>query len=509
MDPHFNENGGYGEATPETSSMMAEDDLMQLSQHTAGSRKRKRDIEPDPAAMMEQEFIAYGDSLLDYFETCNDVPNMSPPIPPPGMPLDRPIEDQGNTALHWACSMGDVEVARDLINRGANPGIPNMHTGETPLVRAVLFTNNFDKRTFPKLLHLLQSTVLERDRHGSSVFHHIAELGRSRRKWSCARYYAEVLINKLLEGGATLVRSALIAQDQNHDTAVLCAVRNKCLKLAQFLLSHAPEAGDLPNLHGETANEIIRALSVQHHSLELPPSSPVQPGLDVFNSNLGDNDRNGQRVPQISNAAMTMRTRMNEVLARISSFHEAETKEKDLQMSETESTLADIEAQGHRIRQETYSLMAKAQDETQLPSLRASYAQGLHTHGSLLEQKDHATLQAEVLAQDKQTPNHLFQNSADGSFSQEEMQAAIPWARELYSQQKKRRRLVQETAQNMGDVGASERIGKLRMLVSLATNMPEDTLDDMSAELLESLDPSQTALENGPKTPPMQRAVVS
>ncbi|KAL9111798.1 MAG: hypothetical protein Q9227_003857 [Pyrenula ochraceoflavens] len=509
INTHYNENGSYEEVTPETSSMMADDELMHLSQHTIGSRKRKRDPEPDAASLMEQEFIAYGDSLLDYFETWGDGPKMSPPIPPEGMPLDRPIEDQGNTALHWACSMGDVEVARDLIQRGANPGVPNMLTGETPLIRAVLFTNNFDRRTFPRLLNLLQNTIIDRDNHGATVFHHIAELGRSRRKLNPARYYAEVLINKLLEGGTAMLHAALTLQDQNHDTAVLCAVRNKCLRLAQLLLTHVPEAGDMPNLNGDTANDIMRTMSSQHQSLEPPPSSPLAPGMDELSFKVDYDSKNAQKAVNMSNAAATMRNKMNEVLGRISSFHEAESKEKDLQLNEAQATLSDMEAQRHRIRQETYALMARAPNDNELHSLRASYSQKLRQHESLLEQKDHSALQAQVLAQDQQTPSHLFRDSNNDALSQEEMKAAIPWARELHSQQHKRRQLIQETAQNMGDVGASERIGKLRKLVSMATGIQEDNLDDMSAELLESLDPAHTPLENGPRTPPMQRAAVS
>lgn len=513
MNIHYNGNGNHEDATPESSSMVVDDDLMQLSQNTAGSRKRKRGLENHQATLLEQDWVAYGDSLLDYFETCNDIPSMSYPLPPPGMTLDRPIEDQGNTALHWACSMGDLNVARDLISRGANPAVMNVYTDETPLIRAVLFTNNYDKRTFPKLVDMLSNTILERDRHGSTVFHHIAELARSRRKWTCARYYCEVLINKLNENGTHMVRSALMAQDQNHDTAVLCAIRNKSFKLAQILLNHAPEAGDLPNLNGETANDIMRSLSSQHPSLEPPPSSPIQPGID---HSLGVNGAvmHTSRMETLRlDPAANMHTRVNEILGKFATIHESEIKEKDIQLDEAQQALADIEGQRHRVRQETYSLMARNQDDSQTQASRARYTEGLRGGESLLEQKYHAMLQSEVLAHDKKTPNQSFRKNNPSPLSQEEMKAAVPWIKELHRNQRKRQRLVREIGQSMADVGASERIGKHRRLVSLATQLKEDDLDAMSGELLDSLDPTQTPVvalkDNLPRTPTFSRAVVA
>lgn len=493
--------------------MIADDDLMQLSQNTGDSRKRKRGLENHQASLLEQEWVEYGDSLLDYFETCNDIPNVRCPPPPAGMSLDRPIEDQGNTALHWACSMGDLNVARDLISRNANPAVLNVYTDETPLIRAVLFTNNFDKRTFPKLVNMLSNTILERDRHGSTVFHHIAELARSRRKWTCARYYCEVLINKLSESGTHMVRSALMAQDQNHDTAVLCAVRNKCFKLAQILLNHAPEAGDLANLSGETANDVMRTLSSQHPTLEPVPSSPIQPGPDISSGVNGISASASRTETSRSETAATVRSRLNDILEKLSTIHESEIKEKDIQLDEAQQAVADVEGQRHRIRQETYALMARNQDESQVQASRSRYAGGLRESESLLEQKYHNLLQSEVLTHDKQTPSQSFRNQNARPLSPEEMKAAVPWIKQLYRNQQKRQRLVQDIGQNMANVGASERIGKHRRLVSLATQLKEDDLDAMSGELLDSLDPTHTPVaalrDSMPRTPPFSRAIVA
>ena len=137
----------------QTSASFLDDDFLPPSQTSTGSRKRKREQEEHVISAAELEHTIYGDELLDYFVTAGDDPqasNILPPTPPPRFDVDRPIDSHGNNALHWACAMGDVRVTRDLLERGANPAAQNAGSRETPLIRAVLFTNNYDKRTFPQ-----------------------------------------------------------------------------------------------------------------------------------------------------------------------------------------------------------------------------------------------------------------------------------------------------------------------------------------------------------------------
>src|SRR5271170_7997050 len=225
------EDESIEDPTPESASFLGDDDFVPLSQNSTSSRKRKRDVENAAFSAAELEHTIYGDELLDYFVTSGDdhgPSNVLPPIPPQNFDVNKAIDSQGNNALHWACAMGDIQVTKDLLNRGANPAAQNEGSGETPLIRAVLFTNNFDKQTFPKIVSALSGTIVERDWHGATVFHHIAETARSRSKWRCARYYCEVLIDKMSEMGSNYVQALLTSTDKNHDTAVLCAVRNGC-----------------------------------------------------------------------------------------------------------------------------------------------------------------------------------------------------------------------------------------------------------------------------------------
>lgn len=484
------------DATPE--SFLNDEGYLPMSQTSNASRKRKREIEPEPDSDLAHTL--YGDELLDYFVAAGDDSHSSllAPQPPDSFDVDRPIDTQGNNALHWACAMGDVSVTRDLLSRGANAAAQNHGSAETPLIRAVLFTNNYDKKTFPRIVDLLAHTIVERDAYGATVFHHIAETGRSRGKWSCARYYSEVLINKMQDMGSSYVHALLTSVDASHDTAALCAIRNGCVKVATFLLNHCPEAGDIHNLKGETANEHLRSLREKRESLEQPPSSP--PG---GHGSLGRKSRRKSNAPirnPVSRAASSMYESANNLFEsqrdRLADLFDTEAKEKDATIADAKATLADFEGQRSKVRQDTFSLLTnpvatEQEDSPRVVTLRSDEQNARAQTESLIERREHARLQAEVRAADEQTPASLFRANdhanGSGELTLEELQALAPWAMELARQQAHRRHLVREVAALMGDANTGEKIGKHRKLVAIATGMKEDELDGMAGELLESL----------------------
>ncbi|KAI5296438.1 hypothetical protein KEM52_002551 [Ascosphaera acerosa] len=235
----------------------AHDGNMQPMQHTQPGPINATDA----AGLDERErnHIIYSDQLLDYFMRVGDAAysNILPPLPPPTFEVDRPVDDKGNTALHWACAMGDVGLVEDLIRRGANVAA-RTHMDETPLVRAVLFTNNFEKHTMPVLVDVLAETLTLRDWFGATVFTHLAATTQSRGKWRSARYYAYVLLEKMRRVlSPAELRQTLAAVDMDGNTAALKAARNGCTRLAKMLLSYAPEAWTIRNKAGECAQDVI------------------------------------------------------------------------------------------------------------------------------------------------------------------------------------------------------------------------------------------------------------
>ncbi|TXT09342.1 uncharacterized protein COLE_03276 [Cutaneotrichosporon oleaginosum] len=112
----------------------------------------------------------------------------------PDWDIDMVIDEQGHTALHWACSLGRMGVIKQLIELGADIHRGN-YAGETPLIRSVLTTNLADAGTFGELLteHLGES-VRTLDHAYCSVIHHIAfSSGLKGRQPAARGYMAEVL----------------------------------------------------------------------------------------------------------------------------------------------------------------------------------------------------------------------------------------------------------------------------------------------------------------------------
>ena len=198
----------------------------------------------------------------------------------------------------------------------------------------------------------------------------------------------------------------------------------------------------------------------------------------------------------------TVASAFQEQSDKLANMYDAEMKEKEASIAEAKQALSDFEAQRHKIRQESYALMAQIEDENKVQVLRQEYESCLRGTESFLEQKEHSGLQREILQQDQQAPSRAFRSANSIPLSHDEMRSALPWAIELFRQQDSRRQQVREIARLMGDAGTSEKVGTHRKLVAIATGLKEDELDSMSGELLESLEATQGGATANAHTPP-------
>ena len=139
------------DVTVASASFIAEDDRYDASQNT-GHRKRKR--EEDAQHARDQAHLSYTDELLDYFMTSGHANPVPRPEPPLNFHADWTIDQEQHTALHWAAAMGDIDVIKQLKTFGANLSAKNVR-GETPLMRAVLFTNCKDKQSMPMVINCI------------------------------------------------------------------------------------------------------------------------------------------------------------------------------------------------------------------------------------------------------------------------------------------------------------------------------------------------------------------
>ncbi|KAF8927085.1 hypothetical protein BGZ58_010644 [Dissophora ornata] len=167
----------------------------------------------------------YADTLLDYFISDSETLPKILTEPPADMDSNIVIDDEGHTALHWAAAMAKVDVVRVMVQNGADTYRVNTD-GQTALMRSVLFSNNFDHKTFATLLELLQKTIFTIDKDDQTVFHHVVSTAGQRGKIHAARYYLECLLDKLAQHPSELA-SIINVQDHVGDTALTIAARLK------------------------------------------------------------------------------------------------------------------------------------------------------------------------------------------------------------------------------------------------------------------------------------------
>lgn len=165
---------------------------------------------------------------------------------PTNFNIDLVIDEQGNTALHWAAALARTTIVQLLVSKGANPACVN-YAGETPLMRSVMVTNSFDNNSFPTLLAALGGTVNAIDHIRQTVLHHAAKTAGIHGRTSAAVYY----VNHLLH---LQPLSILDWQDHRGDTALNIAAQLECPELVD-MLARAGAKKDVENNVGLTAED--------------------------------------------------------------------------------------------------------------------------------------------------------------------------------------------------------------------------------------------------------------
>lgn len=231
----------------------------------------------------------YAEIILDYF--ISETTTVPPLLvnPPPDFDPNMSIDEDDHTALHWACAMGRIRVVKLLLTAGADMFRVNSN-GQTALMRAAMFSNNYDLRKFPELFELLHRSILNIDRNDRTVFHHVVDLALSRGKPHASRYYLETMIHRLAEYGEQLA-DILNFQDDEGETALTMAARARSKRLVKLLLEHGADP-KIRNREGKNAEDYI----VEDERFRASPARAAGSAYASNTTNVPHSSEAGQRA---------------------------------------------------------------------------------------------------------------------------------------------------------------------------------------------------------------------
>ncbi|KAJ3880619.1 transcription factor [Lentinula edodes] len=333
------------------------------SLNTVGSSRQRRKSIDDRYNEYEDEIPdggindarAYGDQILEYFiSDTNQVPAIliNPPIDfDPNMAID----DDGHTSLHWACAMGRLRIVKLLLTAGADIFKVNK-AGQTPLMRSVMFANNYDVRKFPELYELLHRSTLNIDNYNRTVFHHVVDVAMSKGKTHAARYYMETILTRLAEYPKELA-DVINFQDEDGETALTMAARCRSKRLVKLLIDHGADPKIVNNDGKSTEDYILederfrsspvppsRAMTMSFRNAQvafLPPNAPP---------NYSFGPSNGDRPPlHHSVAGQRASTRcvndMTSMLDSLAASFDQELRDKERDTTQAHALLSNIQGE--------------------------------------------------------------------------------------------------------------------------------------------------------------------
>lgn len=190
--------------------------------------------------------------------------------PTPDFDINDAIDDEGHTTLHWAASIGDLNLVLLVLSKGANPLVVSNY-GMNPLSKCITFNNCYDLANFQNVLNALEACLIHTDINGRTPLHYVCQFSKVRSKLTSLLHYTERMFKKIItiaghrtNNGLDLFHNVLNHQDINGDTCLHLAARSACPEIYQYFLRHGAR-DDLSNSIGELAKQLILRVVPRAH----------------------------------------------------------------------------------------------------------------------------------------------------------------------------------------------------------------------------------------------------
>ncbi|CAE6475136.1 unnamed protein product [Rhizoctonia solani] len=233
--------------------------------------------------------------------------------PPDEADINLPLDEHGNTPLHWAASLARISHVEALLAAGADVQRGNaagetalMRTvltllaagadvqrgnaaGETALMRTVLSVSSTSDNAISSILPLLAPSLRTLDSSHRSVLHHVAEVAGVKGRAASARMYMEAILEWVARNQGGEFKTFVDLQDENGDTALCVAARVGNRALVRMLVDVGADRGIANKLGLRPGDFGVEGQNLQVGSMEevlsalrSRPSVPVQRSQDII-----------------------------------------------------------------------------------------------------------------------------------------------------------------------------------------------------------------------------------
>ncbi|KAG7740722.1 hypothetical protein KL923_001363 [Ogataea haglerorum] len=195
---------------------------------------------PEHHELENEEFDYYTEKLLSFFGNDDEpIPDFIL-NPPRDFDINKAIDDEGHTPLHWASALASHPVIQVLIEKNANPLILN-GAGMNSLSKLIHFTNSYDLKNFGIILQLLRQCLIVPDAQGRTPLHYIMELTANPNKVNCLSYYFDEIVRFIEFQQSEAER---VSAGNKADRDLLKILINHCDKNGDAALRLAVKAGE-------------------------------------------------------------------------------------------------------------------------------------------------------------------------------------------------------------------------------------------------------------------------
>ncbi|KAI9101167.1 hypothetical protein DFS34DRAFT_613361 [Phlyctochytrium arcticum] len=376
--------------------------------------------------------------------------------------LDLPLDNEGNTTLHWAAYLGRIDVVDALLARNVDACLRN-NNGETPIMRAVQSSMCHTKYVFPAMLQVFAESLEQVDNQGRTFIHHIALAARYLNLINPANYYVQCVSQAMAEGTFVVDSWFLSLADRQGKTPMRIARRTANESLIEKMLALGCSAKKAFIYSANGIQEIDLVPHRLHNSGHLQPMTPPRNGALGHLTPPRSEERSRAIMPNFAPET----------------FLEKSKDQIRMLANSLQSSLLSKLRDHEDVAMHTEQALVMAMNE--LSDAKAESARLQHQKTSLAALKPRLEELESILSQTTEQPASQISEAAEGPLETdtESLEARIKSSDLALS------RLMQEM-EELKQVKVKER-DTLKKIVASCADIPVESVDDYVNVLLEEL----------------------